>query len=69
LSRQARVHSGGARCHHRDIVHLVATMTYDLIEFIKSILLVLTALLPIINPPGGAPIFLSYTQGSSDRER
>jgi multiple antibiotic resistance protein len=44
-------------------------MTYDLIEFIKSILLVLTALLPIINPPGGAPIFLSYTQGSSDRER
>jgi len=44
-------------------------MVYDLIEFTKSILLVLTALLPIINPPGAAPIFLTYTQGSSDKER
>ncbi|PHV11221.1 MarC family protein [Chitinimonas sp. BJB300] len=44
-------------------------MTDDLIEFIKSILLVFTTLLPIINPPGGAPIFLSYTYGSSDHER
>ncbi|MEH6458650.1 MarC family protein [Chitinimonas sp. JJ19] len=44
-------------------------MTTDLIEFIKSILLVLTALLPIINPPGVAPIFLTYTHGASDQER
>ncbi|QDQ28715.1 MarC family protein [Chitinimonas arctica] len=44
-------------------------MAYDLVEFIKSILLVLTALIPILNPPGVAPIFLAYTQGSSERER
>jgi multiple antibiotic resistance protein len=42
---------------------------YDLIEFTKSILLVLTALVPIINPPGGAPIFLAMTEGCSDAER
>lgn len=45
------------------------TMSDDLIEFVKSILLVVTALIPIINPPGVAPIFLTYTHGSSDRER
>ncbi|QNM94740.1 MarC family protein [Chitinimonas koreensis] len=44
-------------------------MADDLIEFIKSILLVLTALLPIINPPGIAPIFLTYTQGATEQER
>lgn len=44
-------------------------MQADLIEFTKSILLVLTALIPIINPPGGAPIFLAYTHGATERER
>ncbi|WP_374351238.1 MarC family protein [Chitinimonas sp.] len=44
-------------------------MKADLIEFTKSILLVLTALLPIINPPGVAPIFLTYTHGASEEER
>ncbi|MBV8659447.1 MAG: NAAT family transporter [Burkholderiales bacterium] len=42
---------------------------YNLIEFIKSILLVLTALVPIINPPGGAPIFLALTDGCTEAER
>jgi multiple antibiotic resistance protein len=44
-------------------------MNTELIEFTKSILLVLTALIPIINPPGVAPIFLAYTHGSSEAER
>ncbi|WP_269532292.1 MarC family protein [Chitinimonas sp. BJYL2] len=44
-------------------------MNTDLIEFIKSILLVLTALIPIINPPGASPIFLTYTHGSSEQDR
>lgn len=43
--------------------------TNDLIEFTKSILLVLTALVPIINPPGGAPIFLALTDGAPETER
>jgi multiple antibiotic resistance protein len=30
---------------------------------------VLTALIPIINPPGIAPIFLTYTNGATERER
>ncbi|MBV8466107.1 MAG: NAAT family transporter [Burkholderiales bacterium] len=42
---------------------------YDFIEFSKSILLVITALVPIINPPGGAPIFLAMTDGCSEQER
>jgi multiple antibiotic resistance protein len=44
-------------------------MLADLLAFVKSILLVFTALLPIINPPGVAPIFLTYTHGATDRER
>ncbi|MBV1775555.1 MarC family protein [Burkholderiaceae bacterium DAT-1] len=45
-------------------------MNYDnLIEFVKSILLVVSALVPIINPPGGAPIFLAMTDGCSEKQR
>jgi multiple antibiotic resistance protein len=44
-------------------------MNANLIEFTKSILLVLTALIPIINPPGIAPIFLTYTHGATELER
>lgn len=44
-------------------------MRQDLIEFLKSTLLVLSALLPLLNPPGAAPIFLANTQGASERER
>ena len=36
---------------------------------IGSVVFVLATLLPIINPPGGAPIFLSMTPGLSDVDR
>ena len=35
----------------------------------RIVLLALAALLPIINPPGSAPIFLSMTPGAGDPER
>ena len=35
----------------------------------KTIFLVVAALLPIINPPGAAPVFLSMTQGASPAMR
>lgn len=38
-------------------------------ELIASTLLVVGALFPIVNPLGGAPIFLSLTRGLSDRGR
>jgi multiple antibiotic resistance protein len=36
------------------------------ISFVGAIMFALATLLPIINPPGSAPIFLSMTRGASD---
>jgi multiple antibiotic resistance protein len=37
--------------------------------FVRAVMLALATLLPLINPPGSAPIFLSMTPGASDAER
>src|SRR5262245_5161894 len=37
--------------------------------FIKTVLFVMAALLPIMNPPGNAPVFLSLTGGASEKVR
>ena len=37
--------------------------------FASSLLVVLATLLPIVNPPSVAPIFLSLTEGASDAAR
>jgi multiple antibiotic resistance protein len=37
--------------------------------FLRAVVLALATLLPLINPPGSAPIFLSMTPGASDAER
>ena len=39
------------------------------VGFTSAILFAFATLLPIINPPGAAPIFLSMTQGASDAMR
>ena len=39
------------------------------VGFIGAIMFALATLLPIINPPGAAPIFLSMTRGASDAVR
>ena len=39
------------------------------VGFVGAVLFVLATLLPIINPPGVAPIFLSMTRGASDAMR
>jgi multiple antibiotic resistance protein len=41
----------------------------SLYEILNSFLLVYAALFPIINPVGGAPIFLGFTRHCTDRER
>jgi multiple antibiotic resistance protein len=38
-------------------------------DFVRAVMLALATLLPLINPPGSAPIFLSMTPGASDPER
>ena len=40
-----------------------------MLEALKSILLILSALFPIVNPLGGAPIFLTLTRNYSGRGR
>jgi multiple antibiotic resistance protein len=40
-----------------------------LATFSKGVLLVVATLLPIINPAGGAPIFLSFTEGANEKVR
>ena len=44
-------------------------MTDDLREIIQGILLVFAALIPIVNPLGGAPIFLAMTSTYAPHER
>jgi len=44
-------------------------MQTELATFLRTAFLVVAALLPIINPPGGAPIFLSMTAGLDARTR
>jgi len=39
-----------------------STIWSDLVQLIGSILIIVGALLPVINPPGDAPIFLKMTQ-------
>ena len=38
-------------------------------ELAKALFLFLSALFPIVDPPGGAPIFLALTQGYSPETR
>src|ERR1700704_1800872 len=40
-----------------------------LLELIKTSLLIVGALFPIVNPLGSAPIFLTLTQGLASRDR
>src|SRR5215831_21353316 len=44
-------------------------MTSDLRQIVEGVLLVFAALFPIVNPLGGAPIFLAMTSGYSAEER
>ena len=44
-------------------------MTADLRQIIEGVLLVFAALFPIVNPLGGAPIFVAMTSGLSPPER
>ena len=44
-------------------------MTADLRQIIEGVLLVFAALFPIVNPLGGAPIFLAMTPDYSNAER
>jgi len=44
-------------------------MQTELATFLRTAFLVVAALLPIINPPGAAPIFLSMTAGLDPRTR
>ena len=37
--------------------------------FLRVLILAAAALLPLINPPGSAPIFLAMTRGASDAVR
>lgn len=41
----------------------------DVRNFLSAFALVVASLLPIVNPPGSAPIFLAMTAGSSDAAR
>lgn len=45
------------------------TILHDLGHFAATVLLALGALLPIVDPLGGAPIYLAMTEGLSPRER
>jgi multiple antibiotic resistance protein len=44
-------------------------MTADLRQIIEGVLLVFAALFPIVNPLGGAPIFLAMTSDYTPEER
>ncbi|MEO8248979.1 MAG: MarC family protein [Burkholderiales bacterium] len=44
-------------------------MTEFFLEFGKGFLLLVAATLPILNPPGAAPIFLSLTEGATQATR
>ncbi|MDP5009397.1 MAG: NAAT family transporter [Glaciimonas sp.] len=44
-------------------------MEYHFFAFFKTVLFVMGALLPIMNPPGNAPIFHSLTAGASNATR
>jgi len=44
-------------------------MTADLRQIVEGALLVFAALFPIVNPLGGAPIFLAMTSDYTERER
>src|SRR5713226_2043882 len=45
------------------------TMTADLRQIVEGVLLVFAALFPIVNPLGGAPIFLAMTSDYAQEER
>lgn len=45
---------------------MISTLLFD---FSRSFLFALATLLPILNPPAAAPIYLSLTQGASHRAR
>jgi MarC family membrane protein len=45
------------------------SVAHQIESFLRMAALTVATLLPIINPPGGAPIFLSMTPGASDTTR
>ena len=47
-------------------MHVVFNTLY---QFVSVVLLAVGALLPIVDPLGGAPIYLAMTQGLSSEER
>jgi len=44
-------------------------MIEELRQFVQGVLLVLGALIPIVNPLGGAPVFLAMTAGNDNTTR
>src|SRR5205823_7671352 len=52
-----------------NVVACRSTMTADLRQIVEGVLLVFAALFPIVNPLGGAPIFLAMTSDYTPEER
>ena len=44
-------------------------MADELLQLLHTLLLIVGALLPVINPPGNVPIFLNLTEGCDERTR
>ena len=44
-------------------------MSDDLLQLLHALLLIVGALLPVVNPPGNVPIFLSLTAGCDEPTR
>jgi MarC family membrane protein len=53
----------------REDEHNCVTLGHEVSAFLRTVAITLAALLPIINPLGSAPIFLSMTPGASDAAR
>jgi len=49
-------------CFYFDSLYTVASEKNGLLETAKNILLILSALFPIVNPLGGSPVFLALTR-------
>src|SRR5678816_3153415 len=59
---------GHGTCAAR-VLRTVDCMADTIARFVSAVLLTMAALLPIINSPGLAPIFLSMTPGATDAAR
>jgi multiple antibiotic resistance protein len=65
-----------AHTRHRDnflsqplVEFTQTTMRSDLAQLIGAVLLILAALMPVVNPVGGAPFFLAMTKGCDAKTR